>query len=90
MNIILRKAEEKDSGKIWTLMKELAVFEKYIDSFAITPEIVKESGFSEESTRLLLYRCRRQRQDCWNAGLLFFAVHRPEPTGNLYERTVCG
>jgi ribosomal protein S18 acetylase RimI-like enzyme len=45
MNIILRKAEEKDSGKIWTLMKELAVFEKYIDSFAITPEIVKESGF---------------------------------------------
>lgn len=26
-------------------MKELAIFEKYIDSFAITPEIVRESGF---------------------------------------------
>lgn len=26
-------------------MKELAVFEKYIDSFAITPEVVKNSGF---------------------------------------------
>ena len=26
-------------------MKELAVFEKYIDSFAITPEIVRNSGF---------------------------------------------
>lgn len=45
MNIIIRKAEEKDSEKIWTLMEQLAVFEKYIDSFAITPEIVKESGF---------------------------------------------
>lgn len=45
MNIIIRKAEEKDSEKIWKLMKELAVFEKYINSFAITPEIVKESGF---------------------------------------------
>ncbi|WP_228410842.1 hypothetical protein [Chryseobacterium taklimakanense] len=45
IKIIIRKAEEKDSEKIWTLMEELAVFEKYIDSFAITPEIVKESGF---------------------------------------------
>ncbi len=26
-------------------MKELAIFEKYIESFAITPEIVRESGF---------------------------------------------
>lgn len=45
MNIKIRKAEESDSEKIWTLMKQLAVFEKYIDSFAITPEIVRESGF---------------------------------------------
>jgi hypothetical protein len=45
IKIIIRKAEEKDSEKIWTLMEELAVFEKYIDSFAITPEIVKESVF---------------------------------------------
>lgn len=45
MNITIRKAEEKDSEKIWKLMKELAVFEKYINSFAITPEIVKKSGF---------------------------------------------
>lgn len=43
--VIIRKAEEKDSENIWKLMKELAVFEKYINSFAITPEIVKESGF---------------------------------------------
>jgi ribosomal protein S18 acetylase RimI-like enzyme len=45
MGIIIRKAEEKDSENVWVLMKELAVFEKYIDSFAITPEIVRESGF---------------------------------------------
>lgn len=45
MDIIIRKATEKDSHKIWVLMKELAVFEKYIDSFVITPEVVKNSGF---------------------------------------------
>src|SRR5690606_28553415 len=49
MEIIIRKAEEKDSEKIWQLMKKLAEFEKYIDSFAITPEIVKESGFKKTS-----------------------------------------
>lgn len=41
----IRRAEEKDAGELWELMKDLAVFEKYIDSFAITPEIVRESGF---------------------------------------------
>ena len=30
-------------------MKQLAVFEKYIDSFAITPKIVRESGFRKNS-----------------------------------------
>jgi len=45
MNIIIRKAEEKDSEKVYVLMEKLAVFEKYIDSFTITSEIVKESGF---------------------------------------------
>ena len=43
--IIIRKAVESDSDKVWVLMKELAVFEHYIDSFAITPEIVRNSGF---------------------------------------------
>jgi GNAT superfamily N-acetyltransferase len=44
-DIIIRKAVEPDSEKLWLLMRELAVFEKYIDVFAITPEIVKQSGF---------------------------------------------
>src|SRR5689334_20462234 len=45
MNIHIRKAEEKDINQIWPLMKELAIFEHYINSFAITPEIIKEKGF---------------------------------------------
>jgi len=48
MNITIRKAVEDDCEEIWNLMKELAVFEKYINSFAITPEIVKESGFQKD------------------------------------------
>jgi len=47
MNITIRKAIESDSDGIWKLMKELAIFEKYIDTFAITPEIVRESGFKK-------------------------------------------
>ncbi|NAW50932.1 GNAT family N-acetyltransferase [Elizabethkingia argentiflava] len=43
--IKIRQAVEADSEKIWALMQELAIFEKYIDVFAITPAIVAESGF---------------------------------------------
>lgn len=46
--IKIRKAVETDSEKIWLLMKELAVFEHYIDSFAITPDIVRVSGFRKD------------------------------------------
>lgn len=41
----IRKAEEKDAEQLWELMKDLAIFERYLDSFAITPEIVRESRF---------------------------------------------
>ncbi|MGR6981629.1 N-acetyltransferase family protein [Testudinibacter sp. P27/CKL/0425] len=47
MSIQIRKAERADSRQIWRLMRELAIFEKYIDSFAITPEIVEHSGFDK-------------------------------------------
>lgn len=47
MNILIRKALAPDTEKIWELMKGLAIFEKYIDSFAITPEIVLNSGFKK-------------------------------------------
>lgn len=45
--IKIRNAVAADSEKLWVLMKELAVFENYIDSFAITPAIVLESGFKK-------------------------------------------
>lgn len=45
--ISIRKAITDDNEKLWILMKELAVFENYFDSFAITPEIVLESGFKK-------------------------------------------
>jgi hypothetical protein len=48
MNITIRKAEEKDSEKVWHLMKELAIFEKYINVFAITPEIVRRKPKSNQ------------------------------------------
>ena len=45
--IKIRKAVESDSDKVWVLMKDLAIFEKYIDVFAITPEIVRQKGFKK-------------------------------------------
>lgn len=47
MAIRIRKAADSDSDKVWTLMKDLAIFEKYIDAFVITPDIVRESGFQK-------------------------------------------
>lgn len=43
----IRKAVEGDADALWELMRDLAVFEKYIDVFAITPDIVRESGFGK-------------------------------------------
>lgn len=44
----IRKAVEGDADALWELMRDLAVFEKYIDVFAITPDIVRESGFRKD------------------------------------------
>jgi GNAT superfamily N-acetyltransferase len=41
----IRKAEEADVPKLLPLMRELAVFERYIDAFAITEEVLREQGF---------------------------------------------
>lgn len=47
MQLAIRPARREDSTQIWQLMCELAVFERYIDSFAITPKIVEECGFDK-------------------------------------------
>lgn len=48
MTVLIRKAQRQDALQLWRLMKELALFEKYIDSFAITPDIVTQRGFDKE------------------------------------------
>ncbi|STY59980.1 Uncharacterised protein [Mannheimia haemolytica] len=45
MAFTIRKMVEQDTHQVFPLMQKLAVFEHYIDSFAITPEVVMESGF---------------------------------------------
>ncbi|TDQ59799.1 acetyltransferase (GNAT) family protein [Mesocricetibacter intestinalis] len=48
MSLLIRKAQRRDAEQIWRLMRELAEFEKYLDSFAITPAIVEECGFDKQ------------------------------------------
>ncbi|MDO5050751.1 MAG: GNAT family N-acetyltransferase [Moraxella equi] len=43
----IRFMTESDIPQTFELMKALAVFEHYIDSFAITPDIVKEKGIDK-------------------------------------------
>lgn len=45
MDVLVRPAVEADADAVWVLMRDLAVFEQYIDDFVITPEIVREQGF---------------------------------------------
>ena len=45
--VIIRKMQRQDCTQVWQLMKALAIFEHYIDSFAITPEIVEQCGIDK-------------------------------------------
>jgi len=47
MEILIRSLKEEDIDQVWALMQQLAIFEKYIDKFAITPETVKEKGLEK-------------------------------------------
>lgn len=69
MSLHIRKAVEEDSDQIWTLMEKLAIFEKYIDSFAIKPEIVKTSGFQKSPPD---FYCLVAEQDKNIAGMLVY------------------
>lgn len=41
----IRKAIETDIPKLLVLMRELAVFEKYIETFGVTEDVLREQGF---------------------------------------------
>jgi GNAT superfamily N-acetyltransferase len=41
----VRPFEPQDIAAVWRLMRELAIFEGYIDAFAVTPEDILAHGF---------------------------------------------
>ena len=43
--LVIRKAIEADISNLLPLMRELAEFEKYVDDFAVTEEMLREQGF---------------------------------------------
>jgi GNAT superfamily N-acetyltransferase len=45
---IIRRATHRDTHQLWQLMRELAVFERYIDRFHVTEEMVSRQGFYKE------------------------------------------
>ena len=44
-DLVVRPFEQRDVDDVWRLMRDLAVFEGYIDAFAVTPEDVLAHGF---------------------------------------------
>lgn len=46
--IIVRPFEQRDIGAVWQLMRDLAVFEGYVDAFAVTPADLLAHGFGPE------------------------------------------
>jgi GNAT superfamily N-acetyltransferase len=69
MHMHIRNAREADSDELWVLMRDLAIFEKYIDSFAITPEVVRESGFRKDPPD---FRCIVAEEDGKIVGMLVY------------------
>ncbi len=47
-NLIVRHAVEADCEDLLALMKKLAIFEKYIDDFAVTKQVLLKHGFSKK------------------------------------------
>lgn len=45
MEVNIRKPGAEDIPGLWNLMHELAIFERYIDAFNITPGVLLEKGF---------------------------------------------
>ena len=46
-NFLLRPGEEKDCLRVWTLIKELAIYEKAEEQMVLTVEQLKIDGFGK-------------------------------------------
>ena len=65
----IRKAVEADIPNLLPLMRELAKFERYDDTFAITEEILREQGFRRSPPD---FECFVAEEDQKLIGLLFY------------------
>ena len=54
MSVEVRAIKEEDIAQAWELMKGLAIFEDYIETFVITPELVKQKMFKEKVANCLV------------------------------------
>ncbi|WFF37987.1 GNAT family N-acetyltransferase [Moraxella nasibovis] len=79
----IRCMRETDINQTFALMKELAIFEHYIDSFKITPEIVKEKGIDNHD-----FYCLVADDDGVIAGMLvyYFLPYTAQNRPNIYMK----
>jgi GNAT superfamily N-acetyltransferase len=70
----IRPAVEEDLPVLMTLIKQLAVYEKLIDSFSATEELYCKYGFSEDAifSALLVERTRGKGPDYLGIALYYF------------------
>ena len=54
MSVEVRNIKEEDIAQAWELMKGLAIFEDYIGTFVITPELVKQKMLKEKVANCLV------------------------------------
>ncbi|HEY2102543.1 MAG TPA: GNAT family N-acetyltransferase [Chthoniobacterales bacterium] len=67
--MLIRKAVEADVSKLLGLMRELACFEKYVDDFAITEEMLIEQGFRRSPPD---FHCLVAEEDGTLVGMLVY------------------
>ncbi len=84
-NIIICTAIESDREKIWVLVEHLVIFERYRDSFVITREIAKSSGFRKNSPD---FYCLVAEHDEKIVGILvyYFLTYTVENRPSIYMK----
>jgi GNAT superfamily N-acetyltransferase len=65
----IRKAVEEDIPQLLPLMRELARFEKYVEAFAVTEEVLQEQGFRRSPPD---FHCLVAEQNSELVGLLLY------------------
>ncbi len=84
----VRKVVEADVCNVLPLMRELAEFEKYVSSFAVTEEVLREQGFRRS---LPEFHCLIAESDDELVGfrLLFRPVHLSGEAEFNHQGAIC-